>query len=209
MDAETRQRPCTAHESLSALQLVVEDLQAVSMERDEFEQLVMSYLDEVNAFAHYLTDTDWEAEELVQATYRNAFERWETLAGGSKCRSWLFRIARNLWTDWMRSRRTGPDLELVDPQDEERPRASVGPEKVEQLDEKQVREALRELPRKQSEVVVLCDIWGFAYREIAEIVDVPVGTVRSRISRGRSKLVDVIEGYEEDVEGGEQTGSET
>ncbi len=174
------------------------------MEREAFEQRVMSHLDEVTAFVHYLTDQEWEAEELVQATYRNAFERWETLSAASKCRSWLFRIARNQWTDWMRSRQAGPDLELVDPHDGERPRAPVGADNVEQLDEKQVREALREIPRRQSEVVVLCDIWGFAYREIAEIVEVPVGTVRSRISRGRVKLVDVIEGYDGEGESADQ-----
>jgi len=179
------------------------------MDRSEFEQLVLSYLDEVNAFAHYLTDTEWEADDLVQATYRNAFERWETLSEPDKCRSWLLRIARNQWTDWLRSREAGPDLKLVDPKDDASPTQHVEPSEVEQLDEKQVREALGEISEKHREVVVLCDIWGFAYQEIAEIVEAPVGTVRSRISRGRSALMEVIEGFDESVEKVGRTNHDT
>lgn len=156
----------------------------------------MDCLEEVTSFAHYLADTEWEAEDLVQATYERAFERWESLSDPDRCRAWLFRIARNQWIDWLRSRRAGPDLELVDPQEAARPRRTVGAETVSQLDEKQVREALEELPHHQAEAVVLCDIWGFTYEEIADVVDVPMGTVRSRISRGRSNLLEIIESFD-------------
>jgi len=174
------------------------------MNRKEFNELVISYLDEVTAFAHYLTDTDWEADDLVQATYAKAFDRWESLTSPDKCRSWLFRIARNQWIDWLRSRKAGPDLELVDdPDDPHRPRKTVSAEHIEQIDEKRVRRALRELSQKYAEVVILCDIWGFSYEEIAEIVDIPLGTVRSRISRGRTSLVEIISGFEHEGRGAE------
>ncbi|MFB6262449.1 MAG: RNA polymerase sigma factor, partial [Bradymonadaceae bacterium] len=106
------------------------------MTRDEFSDIVLRQLDDVTAFAHYLTDAEWEAEELVQATYESAFERWETLDDPEQCRAWLFQIARNQWNDWLRSRRAGPELELVDPQDPERPRPTVDPKTVSQIDEK-------------------------------------------------------------------------
>ena len=171
------------------------------MERSEFNELVIGHLEEVTAFAHYLTDTDWEAEDLVQATYEKAFDRWETLSSRGSCRSWLFRIARNQWIDWMRSREAGPQLELVeDPDDPHRPKRTVSPTQIETLNDKHVRRALQRLPQKFGEVVVLCDIWGFSYDEIADIVDIPMGTVRSRISRGRSRFADVISGNADEVE---------
>lgn len=83
---------------------------------------------------------------------------------------------------------------LEDPDDPHRPRQTVSPKHVEKLDEKRVRKAIEELPDKYAEVV-LCDIWGFAYDEIAEIVDIPMGTVRSRVSRGRARMTDIIAKY--------------
>lgn len=173
------------------------------MKRSAFADLALSYLDEVTAFAYHLTDEEWEAEDLVQSTYAKAFAGHDALVDPATCRAWLFRIARNHWYDKLRARKAGPALELINPNDPAAPRATVRPSKLESWTQAQLERALEHLPMPQREAVVLCDLWGFTYREIAEILEVPIGTVRSRISRGRDALMGVLS---DDTSSGKHTG---
>jgi RNA polymerase sigma-70 factor (ECF subfamily) len=179
--------------------------------RDEFSDLALSYLDEVYAFARDLVERDWEADDLVQATYERAFDHWQSLDDPGHCRAWLFQIARNLWIDANRKKRPQPDLRVVGDEGPLPGAMHVSADQIEQFDRALLGRALDEIPETQREAVLLCDLWGFTYDEIAEITDVPMGTVQSRIARGRNKLVERLEGLdhtpeslEDDSEGGER-----
>jgi len=164
------------------------------MTRDEFAQLALSYLEEVTAYARRLCRTGWDADDLVQTAFEQGFQCFEDLEDPSHCRAWLFRITRNIHIDRMRRKQARPELRLVEPTDRLAPERVVSPEAVERLTAQELEAALARLPEQQREAVLLCDLWGFRYAEIAAITDVPVGTVRSRISRARSELARILVG---------------
>ncbi len=160
--------------------------------REEFAALAVGYLEELTAFARRLTRHVADADDLVQDTFERAFRSWRSLRDRRACRAWLFRIARNLYLDRLRSQTTRPELRLVQPGDRVAPEPIVSPESIERLAARQLEDALERLPEEQREAVLLCDLWGFEYREIAEITGLPVGTVRSRIARGRARLAVLV-----------------
>jgi RNA polymerase sigma-70 factor (ECF subfamily) len=162
-----------------------------NMTRDEFATLALSYLEEVTAYARRLARSPWDADDLVQGAFEQAFRSWNDLAEPARCRAWLFRIARNLHIDRMRRASGRAELRLMQA-DVPTPGQLVAPETVERLTARELDAALARLPDDQREAVLLCDLWGFRYEEVAEIADVPVGTVRSRISRGRSQLAHML-----------------
>lgn len=158
------------------------------MTREEFADLVLSCLEELTAFASRLTRNAADADDLVQATYERAFRSWQTLREPRACRAWLFRIARNFYLDRWRATSARPELRLVETGDPLGPEALVAADTVERIEAWDIEAALERLPAEQREAVLLCDLWGFEYGEIARMTDVPVGTVRSRIARARAKL---------------------
>ncbi len=159
------------------------------MTREEFSSLAVGYLPEITAYARRLTRTRSDADDLVQDTYDRAFGHWRELRDLRACRAWLFRIARNLLTDQARSAAARPELWLVSEIDPSTGARIVSADSIERLDARRLESALDRLPREQREAVLLCDLWGFAYGEIAEIMGCPLGTVQSRIARGRAALV--------------------
>jgi RNA polymerase sigma-70 factor (ECF subfamily) len=161
--------------------------------RDEFAALALSYMEELAAFAHRLTANVADADDLVQTTYERAFRAWPSLRDRGACRSWLFRIARNAFRNDQRALAMRRTLQLVD-LDERHDAPVVPADVVEQLDARALEQALSNLPSDQREAVLLCDLWGFTYAEVAEITRVPVGTVRSRIARGRARVMTAIAG---------------
>lgn len=161
---------------------------------EEFTALVMAHVQAVAAYARRLCDSTWEADDLVQDTYEAAFRRWSELRDPAKCRGWLFRIARNRHIDLSRAKRVRNELFLVDPDPAGASASSVPIETVEQLTADELESALSRLPVEQREALLLCDLWGFRYDEIAVIAGVPIGTVRSRIARGRTSMIDALGG---------------
>jgi RNA polymerase sigma-70 factor, ECF subfamily len=160
--------------------------------RDEFAALAVDYLREVTAYARRLTRNAADADDLVQDTYDRAFRHWSDLRELRACRAWLFRIARNIFTDQVRRGTARPELRLVNRSDALGPEPVVPAESVERLDAHQLEGALKRLPDDQREAVLLCDLWGFRYEEIAEIMSCPLGTVQSRIARGRAMLATLL-----------------
>jgi RNA polymerase sigma-70 factor (ECF subfamily) len=156
--------------------------------RDEFAELALGYLDEVGAFARRLTSNAADADDLVQITFERAFRAWSTLRERGACRTWLFRIARNAYFNRRRADTTKPELHLVDV-DDARDIPAVPAETVERLEAHVLERALAKLSDDQREALLLSDLWGFTYAEISEIVDVPIGTVRSRIARARARVI--------------------
>lgn len=156
--------------------------------RDEFAELALSYLNEVTAFARRLTSNVADADDLVQIAFERAFRAWSTLREPGACRTWLFRIARNAYLNEVRAHHARPELHLVD-LDELSDIPAVPAEAVERMEARELEHALSTLSDEQREALLLSDVWGFTYAEIAEITDVPVGTVRSRIARARGRLI--------------------
>ena len=164
------------------------------MTRDEFAALAISYLGEVTAYARRLTRNVSDADDLVQDSYDRAFSHWAELRDPRACRAWLFRIARNIHIDRGRSRAARPELRLVRETDGTGPEPVVSAEMVERLDARELEAVLQRLPDEQREAVLLCDLWGFPYEEIARIMECPLGTVQSRIARGRAAVVAAVAG---------------
>ncbi len=162
------------------------------MNREEFAALAMAHLGEVSAYARRLARTWSDADDLVQMTYERAFSRWRSLRDPRACRAWLFTIARRIHIDQERSVAARPDLHLVQDGAPLGQHPFVAAEAVERLEARALKAALQRLPADQREAVLLCDLWGFKYEEIAEITSCPLGTVQSRIARGRGALVAML-----------------
>lgn len=161
-----------------------------ALRKEEFAQVVLNSLTELTAFTRRLTRTAADADDLLQSTYVQAFRSWRSLRSPASARAWLFRIARNLSTDQHRSETARPELRLVE--SEGSVANQILPTQLESVDRIALGQALSRLSEEQAEAILLSDLWGFSYEEIAHIVGRPVGTVRSRIYRGRSRLLELL-----------------
>jgi RNA polymerase sigma-70 factor (ECF subfamily) len=172
-------------------------LAAEARDRVRFEEEALALSDQVYRVARRLVPSREEAEDLVQETYARAFRSWRSFTPGTNLRAWLLRILTNLNIDRGRRRQRAPEeqpleegdyflynrLEQVDggrPSDEERV--------VERLSQDDVVTALSAVPHNFRDVLVLVDIGDFTYQDAAQILDIPVGTVMSRLHRGRRIL---------------------
>ena len=161
----------------------------------EFATLAASYLTELYNAARRMTGESQEAEDLVQETYARALQTWRQLNDPARCRAWLYRIMRNLFVDTYRRRRTRPELVVeetdsaMDDESLSEWLANPEPEVFRRLSAAELRQALTALPEELRTALVLCDVEGFTYPEIAEVMECPIGTVRSRIARARQKLL--------------------
>ena len=152
-----------------------------------FDQATMAHIDSLYGYALTLTRDATEAEDLVQETYVRAASAGNRPDADSNLKGWLFVIMRNAWLNQLRHKNNGPrfvELELTEPEAPETPHVVY----LRKLERKQVREAIESLPNAYREIVVLRDIEGFTYQEIATVLDCPAGTVMSRLGRARGKL---------------------
>lgn len=154
-----------------------------------FEEAVLPHLDAAYNLAHWLTRNCTDAEDVVQEAYLRAFKFFGSFRGIDG-RSWLLAIVRNTCYTWMQHNRS-PDLIVpLDDELNEIESKDANPEAllVQKADTLMVRQALEDLPVEFREVVVLRELEGMSYREIASITDLPLGTVMSRLARGRKRL---------------------
>jgi RNA polymerase sigma-70 factor (ECF subfamily) len=158
----------------------------------KFEDTVMPHLDAAFNYARWLTKSDVDAEDLVQEACVRAMRFLSSLRDGNP-RPWLFAIVRNTWYSRVSRRGSANEAAAVRGQDE-RPDEALDPEQqlVQQDTVARVRRALEALPAEFREVILLRDIEGLSYKEIAEVLRVPIGTVMSRISRGRERLLESL-----------------
>ena len=166
--------------------------------RVRFEEEALELADQVYQVARRLVGSREEAEDLMQDTYARAFRSWRSYQPGTNLRAWLLRILTNLNIDKARARQRRPQTEPLEEGDYflyNRLAGSGGDQQPEEeervlarLSQDGVVSALSELPHDFRDVVVLVDIGGFAYAEAAQILDIPVGTVMSRLHRGRRIL---------------------
>ena len=169
------------------------------MSSDPFETQALSFLDALYRTALRMTRSEADAEDLVQETYIRAFRFREQFTPGTNLKAWLFRILTNTFINTYRRRQAQPEFTELDGVDEFslykrmsdlKTSSGAGNPETEFLDglvDNEVKDALGELPEKFRQVVLL-DVEGFSYKEIAAMVDVPIGTVMSRLHRGRKFL---------------------
>jgi RNA polymerase sigma-70 factor (ECF subfamily) len=168
-----------------------------SPERVEFEEAVLALADDVWRVARRLARDVPEAEDLVQETYVRAIRSWRSYERGTNLRAWLLRILHNYAIDQARRRQRAPDAEPLEEGDyylynrlEQGFRGGQADIErlIDQLSQGPVMDALAELPQNFKEVVVLVDLGDFSYQEAADILEIPIGTVMSRLHRGRRAL---------------------
>jgi RNA polymerase sigma-70 factor, ECF subfamily len=166
-------------------------------DRARFEDEALGLADQVYRVARRLVGSREEAEDLVQETYARAFRSWQSFTPGTNMRAWLLRILTNLNTDrGRRVQRTPPTqpLEESDYYLANKVASTAGEEALEQehvvqrMSQDSIVKALSEIPSQFRDVVVLVDIGDFTYADAAQILDVPIGTVMSRLHRGRRAL---------------------
>jgi len=166
-------------------------------DRVHFEEQALELSDQVYRVARRLVSSREEAEDLVQDTYARAFRSWQQFQPGTNLRAWLLRILTNLNIDRGRRVQRTPEQTPLEEGDYylynrlESTMADENPDEervLERLSQNVVVEALAEVPHDFRDVLVLVDIGEFSYAEAAQILDIPVGTVMSRLHRGRRIL---------------------
>jgi len=167
---------------------------------DEFAEIALGYLNQVCAAARRLTREPADADDLVQETYHLAFEHYGELRNLAHCRAWLYRILHHRAASRLRRRRCAPQLLSIDGEngDESLPPAHFDAELIERIALREIRSIIDALPVELRTAVTLCDVDGFSYAEIAEILECPLGTVRSRIARARAKLMVKLQAHAEE-----------
>ena len=169
------------------------------MAADTFETEALSFLDALYRTALRMTRSEADAEDLVQETYIRAFRFRQQFTPGTNLKAWLFRILTNTFINSYRRRQAQPEFTELDDVDEfslyrkmsDLRAASASPdpetEFLNGIVDAEVKDALGDLPEKFRSVVLL-DVEGFSYKEIAEMLGIPIGTVMSRLHRGRKFL---------------------
>ncbi len=171
-----------------------------STAQETFVDQAMEHMGTLYSAALRMTRNPADAEDLVQETYLKAFRSFHTFQQGTNLKAWLYRILTNTFINAYRAKKRRPEqTEVDDVEDLYLYRRLAGPaaasagrsaeeEVLEHFTDSEVKEALESLPEQFRMAVFLADVEGFSYKEIAEILDVPIGTVMSRLHRGRRAL---------------------
>jgi RNA polymerase sigma-70 factor (ECF subfamily) len=158
-----------------------------------FEQLIVPHLDAAYNLARWLTRRDQDAEDLVQEAYLRAFQFFGGFHG-TDGRAWLLAIVRNTCYTWMQRNRPHAASTSFDEQTHGAVSEVLDPQAImlRTEDAQLVRQALEELPDEFREVIVLRELEGLPYKDIAQIVAIPIGTVMSRLARARGRLQQIL-----------------
>ena len=170
----------------------------------EFERVAVPQLSHLYTSAFYLTMDKTESEDLVQETYLRAFRFFDKFQSGTNCKAWLLSILRNLFVTWYQQKKREPEIvdwqridQVYDSMVEEGAKGGGGNLEnflVSQLMDDEVKKALRELPEEFRAAIVLVGIEELTYEQAAKVMECPIGTVRSRVSRGRRMLQVALRG---------------
>ena len=167
-------------------------------DRARFEEEALALSDQVYRVARHMVGSREEAEDLVQETYARAFRSWRTFQPGTNLRAWLLRILTNLNIDRGRKQQRTPETQPLEEGDYflyNRLEEAVGDgggeaeeRVIERLSQDDIVNALAAVPHDFRDVIVLVDLGDFSYQDAAQILDIPIGTVMSRLHRGRRVL---------------------
>ena len=173
-------------------------LAQLARDRVRFEEEALELSDQVYRVARRLVGSREEAEDLVQQTYERAFRSWQSYTPGTNMRAWLLRILTNLNIDRGRRQQRTPQTTSIDEAGDyflynsleaATPEENPDEERVlEKLSQDSIVEALADVPHDFRDTLVLVDIGEFSYADAAQILDIPIGTVMSRLHRGRRIL---------------------
>jgi len=168
-----------------------------------FENEFLPHVEALKTFAYYLTYNDNDANDLVQETYMKAFRFAEKFDRGTNAKAWLFRILKNAYINDYRKKSKQPDR--VDFEDvinyhksdevSDNKYLNLKEESIDDMMGDEITKAINSLPSEFRTVILLADIEDFSYKEISKIIDVPIGTVRSRLFRARNTLKELLKKY--------------
>lgn len=170
---------------------------------ERFEKEFLPHLEALHSFAFHLCYNEEDADDLVQETFLKAFRFIDKFEEGTNAKAWLFKILKNAYINQYRKeskRPTRVDYEDVAVYNEEEEGQVTGyydlrEDVFEKMIGDEVSTALNLLPEEFRTVILLCDIEGFSYEEISKIIDIPIGTVRSRLFRARNMLKEKLVKY--------------
>lgn len=173
--------------------------------QEDFEEEIIPHLDAMYNFALRLTSDPSDAEDLVQDTIVKAFRFFSSYEKGTNAKAWLFRILKNSYINNYRKKSKQPNQVDYDEvstfyetiRAERTDTSDLEDKMFRDLIDDDISQALEELPEDFRTVVLLCDVEGFTYEEIANMLDVPIGTIRSRLHRGRNLLKAQLKEYAE------------
>ncbi len=153
---------------------------------------MLALLPRLRRFAYGLTGSIEEGDDLVQATCERAIGRIETWEPGTRLDSWMYRIARNTFFNWRRAGKVRAEyLQRIDPEQHDRVDGARAMEA--RLTLERARDCIARLPEEQRSVLLLVTVEGLAYKEAAEVLELPIGTVTSRLARARLALSALME----------------
>ena len=172
----------------------------------DFQDEALVHSDALFRYARRLTLDAREAEDLLQETFLRALRFWHQYQKGTNCKAWLFRIMRNLSINRAQSKARSPVKDSLEDTEEwslfgklkdKDELSQESPEKMffDHNWSPEIVNAMAKLPEEYRSAIILCDVEGFAYQEIADILDIPIGTVRSRLNRARGKLQTLLLEY--------------
>ena len=168
-----------------------------------FEEEFLPQIDALYTFAYHLTYNEEDANDLVQETYLKAYRFIDKYIEGTNAKAWLFKILKNVFINQYRRKSKQPTKvdyeEIITYQDEEDTKYSsymdLREEMFQDMMGDEVTNAINALPVDFRVVILLCDVEGFTYEEISKIIDIPIGTVRSRLHRARNMLKEKLKEY--------------
>jgi len=183
-------------------------LESATDRNDRFERDALVFMDQLYAAALRYTKNPEDARDLVQDTYLKAFNSFHQFEEGTNLRAWLYRVLTTTFINTYRKDQRRPQLASGELEDWQVAEAqshtsdlgkSAEVEALENLPDSDIKRALQEIPEEFRIAVYLADVEGFSYKEIADIVEVPAGTVMSRLHRGRKLLREKLADYAKEL----------